>query len=146
MNSDLREFIESLRSKKVDFLIVGGHAVAFHGYPRYTGDVDVLIRPSVENAERLLEVLDGFGFGQLGLTTADFSSPGRVLQLGRPPNRIDVLTSISGLDFEQAWQGRVEGELGGLPVTFLSRDSLLANKRASGRPQDLADIAALKDS
>jgi len=144
LQQDLREFVELLNSHEVEFLVVGGHAVAFHGHPRFTGDIDFLIRPSVENATRVLRALRAFGFGDLPLTVVDFVKPGNVVQLGRPPNRIDLLTSVSGLDFEDAWSSRVQSELDGLPVCFLGWQSLIDNKQASGRPKDLADVAKLK--
>ncbi|HEX2875030.1 MAG TPA: DUF6036 family nucleotidyltransferase [Polyangiaceae bacterium] len=143
LQHDLREFIELLNSHGCDYLIVGGHAVAFHGHPRFTADIDFLIRSSIENAERVVNALRAFGFGELALTTGDLTRPEGVVQLGRPPNRIDLLTSISGVSFDDAWAGRVQGELDGLPVFFLGRQALLENKRASGRPKDLADVAKL---
>jgi hypothetical protein len=141
---DLREFVELLNSRLVEYVIVGGHAVAFHGYPRFTGDIDFFVRPSSQNAARLLDVLATFGFGDVGLDEATFTQPDKVIQLGRPPNRIDLLTSISGLDFDEAWAGRIDAELDGIPVRFPSRDSLLRNKRAAGRAKDLADVEALE--
>jgi hypothetical protein len=143
LQRDLREFIELLNSHSCDYLVVGGHAVAYHGHPRFTGDIDFLLRPSAENAGRVLSVLQAFGFGDLPLGPDDLTIAGRVIQLGRPPNRIDLLTSISGVSFDDAWASRAQGELDGLPVFFLGRQSLLENKRASGRPKDLADIAKL---
>jgi hypothetical protein len=119
LQQDLREFVELLNSHGAEFLVVGGHAVAFHGHPRFTGDIDFLIRPSVENATRVLSALRAFGFGALPLTVDDFVKPGNVIQLGRPPNRIDLLTSISGVDVDDAWSSRVQSELDGLPVCFL---------------------------
>jgi hypothetical protein len=124
--------------------VVGGHAVAFHGHPRFTGDIDFWVRPETGNAARLIEVLRAFGFEQLGLVPSDFVEPGRIVQLGQPPNRIDLLTSISGVDFESAWRSRNDGVLDGLPVPFLGWESLIANKLASARPGDLADVAQLK--
>ena len=144
LQKDLREFVELLISHGSEFLVVGGHAVAFHGHPRFTGDIDFLIRPSVENATRVLGALRAFGFGDLPLTVDDFVKPGNVVQLGRPPNRIDLLTSISGVDVQDAWSSRVKSELDGLPVCFLGWQSLIDNKQASGRPKDLADVAKLK--
>ncbi len=144
LNSDLREFVELLNSAGVEYLVVGGHAVAFHGYPRFTGDIDFWIRPSADNASRVLQVLEGFGFGGLGLSVADFTTAERVVQLGRPPNRIDLLTSISGVTFDRAWSGRVAGMIDGIPVAFIGRGELLANKRASGRAKDLADLEELE--
>lgn len=143
LDKDLREFIELLNSRKVDYIVVGGHAVAFHGHPRFTGDIDFLVRPSSENAERLIEAIMEFGFSDLRLSPDDFTQPNSVVQLGYPPNRVDLLTSISGVDFEEAWNSRLGGELDGLPVSFLGWDALLKNKRASGRSQDLADVSKL---
>ena len=119
---------------------MGGHALAFHARPRFTKDIDVLVEPSAENAGRLLGGLEEFGFGGLGLRVEDFIEPDRVVQLGYPPNRIDLLTTIDGLTFEEAWAGRAEGHFGSQPVFFLGRAELIRNKRASGRPQDLLDL------
>ncbi|MFO0760570.1 MAG: nucleotidyltransferase [Byssovorax sp.] len=144
LQQDLREFVALLSSSGVDFIIVGGHAVAFHGHPRFTGDIDFLVRSTPENAERIVAALDAFGFGGVGLSPRDFTRLGFVVQLGRPPNRIDLLTSISGVDFEEAWAGRIAGEIDGLAVFFLGLDALLKNKRASGRDKDLADVRTLQ--
>ena len=130
-------------SAKVDYLIVGGHAVAFHGYPRLTGDFDFWIRPTIENAGRVALVLSSFGFPDLGSDPSIFIQPEQIIQLGRPPNRIDILTSVSGLDFEPAWVDRVAGHLDSLPVFFLDKEALLKNKRATGRLKDLADVDEL---
>ena len=146
LNQDLREFIALLNSTGVNYLVVGGHAVAFHGYPRFTGDIDFFIERSSENANRLASVLIQFGFGGLGLGTEAFLEPETVVQLGRPPNRIDLLTSIDGVQFTEAWAQKAPGELDGLPVNFLGKDHLLTNKRTSARPQDLADLDKLKGS
>lgn len=143
LQSDLREFIGLLNSRKVDYLVVGGHAVAFHGYPRFTGDVDFFINATPENARRVLQVLDDFGFGGLGLGDQSLTQAGKVIQLGRPPNRIDLLTSISGVAFEEAWEQRVAAELDGIPVHFVSKEALIKNKRAAARSKDLADVDAL---
>ena len=143
LHKDLREFVALLNSHRVEYLVVGGHAVAFHGHPRFTGDIDFWIRPEIENAGRLIEALRAFGFEQLGLTESEFIEPGRIVQLGQPPNRIDLLTSISGLDFDSAWQSREDGLLDGLPLSFIGLKSLIENKLASGRPRDLADVAQL---
>lgn len=144
LQSDLREFVELLNSHGVEYIIVGGHAVAFHGYPRFTGDIDFFVRDTPDNAARIAAALDAFGFGGLGADASTFTQPDKVVQLGRPPNRIDLITSISGVDFERAWLHRVDGELDGLPVYFLDRASLLINKRASGRAKDIADVEALE--
>lgn len=143
LQKDLREFIELLSSHTVEFIVVGGHAVAFHGHPRFTGDIDFFVRPSRDNAERIIRVLVTFGFGDLALSADDFTKPRSVVQLGRPPNRIDLLSSISGVDFQEAWDNRVQGELDGLPVSFLGFETLVKNKRASGRDKDLGDVKKL---
>ena len=122
---------------------MGGYALAFHGHPRYTGDIDILIRASPENAGRLEQVISAFGFAGTGLGTEDFLTADRIVQLGQPPNRVDLLTSISGVGFDEAWANRVSAKLEGLPVFFIGRDSLVKNKKATGRTQDHADLEAL---
>jgi hypothetical protein len=143
LQKDLREFVELLGSKRVEYIIVGAHAVAFHAHPRFTGDIDFLVRGTPENARRLVAVLEAFGFTSLGLTPQDFLAPANVVQLGQPPNRIDILTSISGVDFEEAWASRVHGDLDGLPVVFLGLDALIKNKQSAGRDKDLVDARIL---
>ena len=143
LQSDLSEFVGLLNSHGVEYLVVGGHAVAFHGHPRFTGDIDLLIRPTRENAEAVLRVLRDFGFGALHVEPDDLTSPGRVLQLGRPPNRIDLLTSISGVTFVEAWETRVPGALDEQQVNFLGWDALIKNKTASGRDKDRLDVKRL---
>ena len=118
--------------------------MAFHGHPRFTGDIDFFVRATPANAERILAALAAFGFGSLGITEKDLLEAGRVIQLGRPPNRIDILTSISGVDFETAWQSRVPARLGDQPVSFLGFAELLQNKQASGRQKDLSDLEKLR--
>ncbi|HUI42129.1 MAG TPA: hypothetical protein VL523_09180 [Terriglobia bacterium] len=140
---DWRAFIESLNSSEVEYLIVGAVALAYHGFPRYTGDLDILVHNTAENAQRLEGVLASFGFGSLGLKAADFVDSYRVIQLGMAPNRIDLLTSITGVTFDEAWTGRVEGELGGLRANFIGRAELIQNKRSTGRTQDRADLESL---
>ena len=111
LDKDLREFVELFNSRKVEFVVVGAHALAYHGHPRYTGDLDLLVRPSGENARRVVEVLAESGFGSFGLTEDDFAKPDHVIQLGYPPNRIDLLTGISGVTFDEVWQSRENGTL-----------------------------------
>ena len=142
--SDFEELFACLTARHVRFVVVGGHALAYHGRPRYTKDLDVFVEPTPENAARLLLALADFGFSSLELKAADFDRPGMVVQLGIAPNRIDLLTAIDGVSFDQAWQGRVAGRFGTESVPFLGRRELLANKRAVGRLQDLADIEALE--
>lgn len=123
--------------------MVGGYAVAFHGRPRFTKDIDVFVEPSLENAERLLAALADFGFGSLGLETADFSPPGQIVQLGVAPNRIDLMTTIDGVTFEEAWLHREPGRFGTETVDYLSLADLIRNKKTSGRPRDLLDVTDL---
>ena len=144
LDADLRALLALLTEHRVEYLVAGGHAVAFHGYPRFTEDLDLYVRAEPENASRVVAALEAFGFGSLGLTVADFVADDRVVQLGRAPNRVDFLTRLWGVDFEGAWSRRVGGELGDVAVWILSRSDLIKNKRATGRPQDLADAAALE--
>ena len=143
LHKDLKEFVELLNTLDVHFVIVGAFALAHHGYPRYTGDIDLFVENSIENAERILDALRQFGFADIGLTKEDFVAKDQVVQLGVAPNRIDILTFLSGVSFEEAWASREWGEIGGLRVPFISRDMLKRNKLASGRPQDLADLERL---
>jgi hypothetical protein len=132
-----------LNAQSVKALIVGGYAVAFHAKPRFTKDIDLLVEPDPDNALRLLRALSEFGFGALGLGVEDFT-PGRVVQLGMAPNRIDLMTAIDGVSFADAWSGRVSGHFGAVPVFYIGKAELVRNKRATGRAQDLADVAALE--
>ena len=143
LQRDLKEFIESLNSHQVEYLIIGAFALAFHGVPRFTGDIDILIRRSPENAARIERVLVSFSFASLGLSAADFIAADQIIQLGHPPNRIDLLTSITGVEFEEAWAGRVAAKLHEIPVSFIGKEALIQNKRATGRTQDKADLEAL---
>lgn len=143
LQKDLREFVELLSALEVHFLVVGAFAVAYHGYPRYTADIDLFIERSPHNAERLLQAIHQFGFGDVGLTDQDFLREDQVIQLGVAPNRIDIMTHISGVAFEDAWASREFGEVGGLRIPFISREMLKRNKAASGRTQDLADLEHL---
>lgn len=143
LDPDFSEFIECCVARDVRFLIVGGYALAAHGHPRFTKDLDVWLWLGSGNARRVVDALDDFGFGSLGLTANDFEVPGAVVQLGYPPKRIDLLTSIDGVAFDDCWAARMEIEVGGLLIPFIDLPNLVANKRASGRPQDLADVAAL---
>lgn len=144
LQSDLSEFVGLLNSHGVEYLIVGGYAVAFHGHPRLTGDIDIFVRTSRDNSRRILKVLDDFGFTEHGLSASHLTSPGRIVQLGNPPNRVDLLTSITGVAFDEAWSGRVPGRLGEHVVDYIGLEALLKNKAASGRPTDLADVAVLR--
>jgi hypothetical protein len=145
LSADLREFIELLNSHRVEFVIVGGHALAWHGLPRYTKDIDILVNTSAENCEALARVINDFGFASSGLKADDFAAKNIVIQLGLEPNRIDILTGISGVDWEEAWATRVHGELDDLSVSFLGKDTYIKNKLASGRIQDHADVSRLRE-
>jgi hypothetical protein len=140
---DWRAFNESLNSNGVEYVIVGAVALAYHGFPRYTGDLDVLVHNTDENTKRLESALAAFGLASLGLKAADFADSYRVIQLGVPPNRIDLLTSITGVPFDEAWADRVEADMEGTRVRFISRQALIRNKRLTGRAQDKADLEAL---
>lgn len=143
LNPDFQEFLRSFVSHEVRFLIVGGYALAVHGYPRYTKDLDVWVWADPYNAERVVAALEAFGFGGLGLAPADFEEPDTVVQLGREPQRIDILTFATGLAFDEAYSHRVLVELGGLSVPFVSVEDLRTNKLATGRLRDQADAAQL---
>jgi hypothetical protein len=142
---DWNELISLLCSHRVRFLIVGAHALAANGRPRATQDLDIFVEPTPENAEYLGAALAEFGFSALAREAHRFAEPDRMATLGRPPLRIDIMTSITGVSFEQAWAGRLQATLGGHEIGFLGRDELIANKRASGRPKDLADLALLAE-
>ncbi len=142
--SDFSDLLQAFNDARVKYLIVGGHAVALHGHPRATKDLDVFIEPSVENAHRAHAALGAFGAPLDRLTVNDLCDPDTIFQIGVPPLRIDVMPSISGLTFEEAWASRIEARYGGVPVSVIGRDALIMNKAATGRLQDLADIEALQ--
>ena len=143
LSKDWREFLELLNSRGVDYVIVGAHSLALHGRPRYTGDLDVLVRSTPENARLLVDILNEFGFAESGFQELDFLKTEQLIQLGRAPTRIDLLTSISGVSSEEAFAGRISAEFDGIPVYVLAKDALIRNKRAVGRLQDLADLDTL---
>ena len=143
LQKDLREFIELLNALDVRFVIVGAFAVAYHGYFRYTSDIDLFIDRTEENAQRMLQAVEQFGFRDLKLTKEDFTQEDQVIQLGVSPNRVDVMTFLSGVSFDEAWASREQGELDGLVVPFISKEMLKRNKAACGRLQDLADLEYL---
>jgi hypothetical protein len=145
LSKDWKEFLALLNSRGADYVIVGAHSLALHGRPRYTGDLDILVRSTPENARILVAILNEFGFAQSGFTEADFLKSEQLIQLGRTPTRIDLLTSISGVRSEEAFASKVSAELDGIPVFVLGKDALVRNKRAVGRPQDLADSDALEN-
>ena len=145
LSKDWREFLELLNSRAVGYVIAGSQSLAFHGRPRHTGDLDILIRPTPDNARLLLALLNQFGFEQSGFKETDFLQPEQIIQLGRAPSRIDLLTSISGLSTNEAFAGKISAILDDIPVFILGKDALIRNKRAVGRPQDLADLAELEE-
>lgn len=145
LDKDLLELLALFRSKGVEFLVVGGHAVAFHGYPRLTEDLDLFVRSDAENGARIVDALIEFGFGSLDLQPGDFEAEDRVIQLGRRPNRVDLLTKLYGVSFGDAWSRRVAASLDGAPVWMISREDLIRNKRATGRPRDAIDADTLED-
>ena len=145
LDRDFSEFIACCVARDVRFLIVGGYAVAAHGHPRYTKDLDVWVWIDQQNASRLIAALDDFGFGTVGLTADDLLDPDAVIQLGYPPKRIDILTRVDGLTFGPCYEARVMIDVDGTAVPFIDLANLRRNKRAAGRPQDLADLAALDD-
>jgi hypothetical protein len=144
--TDFADLLLELLEAGVRFLLVGGYAVAHHGHPRATKDIDIWVCPEAGNADRLIQALRRFGapLASLGVTRDDFLAPGQTVQIGVAPLRIDLLTGIAGVDFESAWSTRDQFKLGNHEVPILGRAQLLANKRAAGRPQDLADVAALE--
>ncbi|MBA4369378.1 MAG: hypothetical protein C0403_17270 [Desulfobacterium sp.] len=146
LSKDFKEFIELLNKNNVRYLVVGGYAVALHGHPRYTKDLDVWIELSPENANKIMDALKQFGFGSLGLKPDDFLVSDQTIQLGYPPNRIDILTTVTGLKFEECYPARVEVEIQGLRIHFIDIENLKKNKRATGRSQDLADAENLEQS
>ncbi len=144
LNQNFREFVGLLNEHEVRYLIVGGHAVAAHGHPRYTDDLDVWVECTPENARLLIQVLDDFGFSSLGLAENDFSEPDNVIQLGYPPQRIDLLTGLSGVSFEECYPARERFQHDGLTLAIIGLECLRKNKKAVGRHQDLGDLENLE--
>jgi hypothetical protein len=144
LSPDFRDFVESLNENEVRYLVVGGYAVALHGYPRYTKDIDLWIELDEANAKRMVKAIEDFGFSSVGLEKQDFLVPDQIIQLGYPPNRIDLITSLPGVEFERCYEARVEVEIDDLRVNFIDLENLRKNKQASGRLQDLADLEKLQ--
>ena len=144
LDSNFREFIELLNAREVKYLVVGGFAVAYHGYPRYTKDIDFWIWAEPDNAERLLKAIEDFGLGMLGLEADDLLNPDNVIQMGYEPNRIDLITQLEGLEFEECFELRVETSFEGVPINFIDLDNLIKSKRLSGRMQDFVDADKLE--
>jgi hypothetical protein len=144
LNQDFKDLLSTFTDHAVEFVVVGAHALAAHGHIRATKDLDVWVKPDRANARRVMQALVAFGAPTDDVSEGDFATPGLTFQIGVDPVRIDIITAVDGLAFEQAWQNRVSVEYAGVSVFVLSRGDLVMNKRASGRPQDLADIAALE--
>ena len=145
MNPDFIDLLATFNAHAVEYIFVGAHALAAHGHVRATKDLDVWVRPSSENAARVLRALVSFGAPLQDLSEEDLAGPGLIFQIGVPPVRIDVITSIDAVDFSAAWDARVEAKIGEIPVPVLSRTHLITNKRAAGRLQDLADVERLEE-
>jgi len=143
VQKDLRDLLELLNAHKVEYLIAGAYALAFHGAPRYTGDMEICVKPNSTNAQRIMAALNDFGFGSAELSATDFETEDRVVELGLPPVRVDIVTSITGVSWEEAASGRIEGKYGDVFVYYIGRQQFISNKRALGRKKDLADLEAL---
>ena len=143
LNPDFSDMLRCLNAHHVEYLVVGSFALAMHGRPRVTGDIDILVHPSPDNARRVMLALAEFGMALPDLSESDFAQPGQIVQLGLPPVRIDLITSITGVSWEEAWRGRVSGEMGGHLTHFLGVREFIANKKATGRPKDLGDLDSL---
>lgn len=146
MNRDFLDMLSALKEADVEYMIIGAYAVAAHGQPRATGDLDIWVRASRENAQRTFRALKEFGAPLHDLTTEDLSNDDTVFQIGLPPTRIDILTSISGVGFDRAWRNRIQIEIEGTVAHCIGKRELMENKRATGRPRDLADLAALRET
>lgn len=140
---DFKELFELLNAHKAEYIIVGAYALAFHGVPRFTGDIDIFVKPDTKNAEKILAALEEFGFGSLDLTKSDLEDPDKVVQLGLAPVRVDLITSLTAVSWQEAFSGKMQGTYGDVPVYYLGRMEFLSNKKALGRKRDLADIEAL---
>ena len=145
VNRDYRDLFAEFNAQKVEFLVVGAYALAVHGHVRATKDLDVWVRTTKDNAERVFRAVKAFGAATEKLSAEDFAQPGTIVQLGIAPTRIDILTRVAGLEFEAAWASRVEASYGDQKVFVVSRVDLIASKRAAARPQDLADLSALEE-
>jgi predicted nucleotidyltransferase len=142
---DYQDFLQLLTAHGVEYVIVGGYAVIFHGYVRYTGDLDVFVALSSETAQRLTRAFREFGFNLPELTPELFLNKGRIVRIGHEPMRLEILNEIDGVTFDECYGNRIEVELGGQKVNFIALPQLLQNKRASGRSKDMADVEALSE-
>ena len=142
VHEDFKDFIEALNKNNVEYVIVGAFALAFHGHPRATGDIDIWLKPTPQNAKAVLKALNDFGFSELDISEDDIVS-GKIIQLGYPPVRIDLITLMEGLTHEEIWEGRVSGTFGDQQVFYIGREAFIRNKKAMGRHKDLADLELL---
>jgi predicted nucleotidyltransferase len=140
---DFKDLLALFNAHTVEYIIVGGYALAFHGAPRYTGDIDIYVKPDDKNAAAIMAALEEFGFGSVGLSAEDFGRPGQVIQLGVPPVRVDIITSIAGVSWGEAFSNRVSGKYGDIQVHYIGREQFIINKKTIGRKKDLADLEAL---
>ena len=143
LDQDFEDFVFLLNKYEVSYMIIGGYALAFHGRPRHTGDLDIWIDVSETNAQKMIGVINEFGLGSLGLNTADFLQKGIITQIGYPPLRIDILNEIDGIEFAEAYPNKLIIDIDGLPISYISLDDLIKNKQVSGRQRDLSDITEL---
>ena len=143
LQQDFRDLLALFNARRVEYVVVGAYALAFHGAPRFTGDMDILVKPGVRNARRIIAALADFGFSSLGLTVGDFTKSGKIVQLGVAPVRVDLVTSLTGVSWKQAAAGSRPGDYGDLRVHYLGKKEFIRNKRAVGRKKDLADIEAI---
>lgn len=143
---DFKEFLKLLNAEQIEYLLVGGYAVSYHGYPRPTGDLDIWVAMHPATASKLVGALGKFGFGNTGLNPEMFMTPDRIVRMGVPPVRIEVMTGISGVEFAQCYARREQAVIDGTPVSMISREDLLANKLAAGRSKDLNDLDHLRDT
>jgi len=143
LDKDFEDFIGLLNQHNVDYMVVGGYALAFHGKPRHTGDLDIWIDISDDNAGKMVRVIEEFGMSSLGMERADFLKEGVITQIGYPPLRIDILNEIDGVDFKEAYPNKLIIDVEGLPVKYIGLNDLIKNKQTSGRKQDISDVNEL---
>jgi predicted nucleotidyltransferase len=143
LDKDFEDFVSLLNKHAVDYMVVGGYALAFHGKPRHTGDLDIWIDISVENSEKMVKVISEFGMASIGLTKTDFLQKGIITQIGYPPLRIDILNEIDGVIFKEAYPNKSMIDVDGLAVNYIGLNDLITNKQASGRHQDITDVKEL---
>jgi hypothetical protein len=143
---DFKELLALLNAHEVEYVIVGAHALGYFGVPRYTNDLDILVKPSVTNGQRIVAALAAFGVRSLGFTAEDFAEEDSIVQLGVPPVRIDLITSVTGVTWEEIYEGKEAGKFGGIAVFYIGKKEFVQNKRATGRPKDLGDISVIGEA